>query len=429
LLAEIQRHVRHNFIVSVLDGAFFGFALGLASSVTVLPLFVSTLTDSTVLIGLIASIQAIGWQLPQLLTAVRVARLKRYKPMVVLVSFHERWPFFGLALVAWLLPTLGAQITLILTYLLLIWQAFGGGFTATAWQSMTGKIMPPNLRGTFWGTQAAGVNLMSSIGAVLAGALLLSLPSPMDFTVCFLIAGSAMMVSWGFLALTREPGSPASVSADTTTISWSSMISILRRDTGFRRFLGARILGQLAWTAISFYTIYAVRTYDLDEQTAGLFAGLMAFVHMAASPLLGWIGDRWGHRAVFMTSGLAIAGSALVAVTAASIGWFFLVFGLAGFFNAVLWTTTMAMTAEFGSEQETPLYFGLSNTVVGPVTLLAPLLGGWLADTEGLGFHATFLLSAISGLLMMLVLYRIPSPKNVQPVDGAPAPLSMPAEQ
>ena len=92
---EIQKHFRHNFIVNVIDGAFFGLAMGMASTVTVIPLFVATLTDSTTLIGFIASLHIIGWQLPQILTASRVARLKRYLPMVVWMSFNERWPFAG----------------------------------------------------------------------------------------------------------------------------------------------------------------------------------------------------------------------------------------------------------------------------------------------------------------------------------------------
>jgi len=72
-----------NFIVNVIDGGFFGLGLGFASFSTVLPLFVSNLTNSAILIGLIPAIHIVGWQLPQLFTAQRVAQQKRYKPMVM----------------------------------------------------------------------------------------------------------------------------------------------------------------------------------------------------------------------------------------------------------------------------------------------------------------------------------------------------------
>ena len=76
---EIRKHLRYNTIVNLLDGAFFGSALGFASFVTVLPLFVSSLTDSALLIGLIPAIHSMGWQLPQLFTANRLSQQKVYR--------------------------------------------------------------------------------------------------------------------------------------------------------------------------------------------------------------------------------------------------------------------------------------------------------------------------------------------------------------
>jgi len=130
--------VRFNVTVNILDGAFFGVALGFASFTTIIPLFVRQLTDSPELIGLIPAIHSVGWQLPQLLTAGRVRRLTRFKPMVMTMTVFERVPFLGLAVVAYLLPKLEPTFALMLIYVLLIWQGLGGGFTATVWQSMIG---------------------------------------------------------------------------------------------------------------------------------------------------------------------------------------------------------------------------------------------------------------------------------------------------
>jgi len=116
---EINKHLRYNFAVGVMDGAFFGLALGFASFVTVLPLFVSTMTGSAILIGLIPAIHSVGWQLPQLFTARQVTRLSRYKPTVILMTIHERLPFLGLAAVAWFLPVLRREVALLLTFSLL----------------------------------------------------------------------------------------------------------------------------------------------------------------------------------------------------------------------------------------------------------------------------------------------------------------------
>jgi MFS family permease len=171
--------------VNLLDGGFFGFGIGFASFVTILPLFVSTLTDSAILIGLIPAIHAVGWQLPQLLTAHHVARQRRYKPMVVRMTIHERLPFFCLIFVALWLPRIGNQAALGLTFLLLVWQGLGAGFTAGAWQSMIAKIMPARMRGTFYGLQSSAANLLASGSAIIAG---------------FLLAGSVPSILWPALA-------------------------------------------------------------------------------------------------------------------------------------------------------------------------------------------------------------------------------------
>jgi MFS family permease len=421
LLSEIRQNVRFNLTVNVLDGAFFGLGLGVASYVTVIPLFVASLTDSSVLIGLIAAMHMIGWQLPQLLTANRVARLRRYKPMVILMTLNERLPYFPLALIALAVPTIGRDLALILTYIFVTWQAMGGGLTGTAWQSMIAKIIPNDLRGTFYGLQSSAANLLSSGGALLAGIILTAGTSPENFALCFFVAGVAMMLSLGFLNSTREPDSaPARATSRNTREFWSGLREILRVDSNFRLFIGARTLAQVAAVGTAFFTVYAVRHYDMSAGTAGVMTGIMMLVSVVANPTFGWLGDRYSHRLMYGASVLLAGISAAVALFAPSLEWFYVVFALAGIANSGLWTTTMALTVEFGSPAERPYYIGLSNTLVAPATLLAPIIGGVLADW--LGYGATFGVAAISGVatLVIVLLIREPRTHHTELVPATP---------
>jgi MFS family permease len=402
MISEINKTFRFNFTVNLLDGGFFGSAIGFASFITVIPLFVDTMTDSAILIGLIPAIHSVGWQLPQLFTANKVARLQRYKPMVLFMSVHERLPFFGLGLVAWLLPTLGPRLALWLTFGLLVWQGLGGGFTATAWQSMIAKIIPIDRHGTFFGFQSALANLFASGSGVLAGVLLERLELPINYTLCFVLAGLAMAVSYFFLALTREPLSPAEEVSAPTIGFYRNLAAILKRDTRFRWFLVVRGLSQFSVVAFSFYTVYAVRYLGMNEATAGLMMGVYTFGQIAANPIMGWVGDRWNHPVVMTVGALAAAMSAVVAWTAPELNWFYIAFILAGVANVSIWTIGLAMTLQFGTLSERPAYIGLANTLIAPVTILAPLVAGWLADYAG--FEYTFILSAVCGLITALVL-------------------------
>ncbi len=408
------KHLRYNFIVNVFDGSFFGLAMGFASFVTILPLFVSTLTDSVVLIGLIPAIRNVGWQLPQLFMAYPVARLRRYKPMVVLMTIQERVPFLGLAAVAWFLPVLKPGAALWLTFGLLIWQGLGGGLAANAWQSMISKIIPPPHRGSFFGIQAAAANLLASASAVIAGILLEQLDAPFNFTVCFLLTSVFMGVSLAFLSLTREQATPPKDVGISRGAFWSDLGVILRRDANFRWFLVTRLLAQMAVSSFAFYTIYAVRHHGASASAAGVMGGVFLAAQITANPIMGWLGDRWSHRAVMEIGAAAAIASALLACGASEAWGFYIVFTLAGVANVAFTTLGLTMTLEFGAEAERPAYIGLANTLTAPAAILAPLISGWIVDAAG--YPAAFLVSALGGLLTALGLHwMVRDPRSNRP--------------
>ncbi|HOD04887.1 MAG TPA: MFS transporter, partial [Anaerolineaceae bacterium] len=56
-----------------------------------------------------------------------------------------------------------------------------------------------------------------------------------------------------------------------------------------------------------------------------------------------------------------------------------------------------------------PVYIGLANTLIAPSSILAPLVGGWLADA--INYQATFLVSAgLSGLTALIFLLFVKNP-------------------
>jgi MFS family permease len=411
--ADIRKHVRHNFLVNVLDGGFFGMAIGFASFVTIIPLFVNKFTDSSLLIGLIASIHLVGWQLPQILTANHVAQLRRFKPMVIFMTIHERWPFLGMAFVALFAAQLGNTLVLILTFILMTLQALFGGFTATAWQSMIAKVMPPNRRGTFYGAQSSAANLLSSLGALIAGAILLaSGGSNEGFALTFLLSGVLMFVSFAFIAMNREPASEPAIEKPLSGVEFRRrLIGILRRDGNYRTFILARMLIQAASIGSAFYTVFAVRQFNMDEGTAGIMTGVFLLAATIGNPLCGWLGDRYSRRIIFAIGGLLAGASALAALAAPDVSWFYLVFALLGLSNGASWTSANAMTADFGGEKERPFYISLVNTLIAPVTLLAPIIGGFLADS--INTEATLWFIVVTGALtagVAFFLLREPQP-------------------
>jgi MFS family permease len=407
---SISSVLRRNIVVNLLDGGFFGFAIGFASFSTIIPLFVSSLTNSAVLIGLIPAVHSVGWQFPQLFTARRVAAQSRYKPMVLLMTINERLPFLGLTIVAWFAPTIGVQTALFLTFLLLAWQGIGGGLTANAWQSMIGKIIPSDGRGTFFGAQSAAANLLASVSAIIAGLILQRLASPQDFSLTFALSFLAMIVSYFFLALTIEP--PHQPPSDFQQANfWKDLRVILNKDRNFRWFLITRMLSQLAVIGSAFYMVYVVKFLGMSVFAVGLLTSVLLATQIIANPIMGWLGDHWSHRWVIFCGIMASVLSAFLAYLAPAANWFFPVVILIGIANVAIWTINMAMIQQFGAEDQRPAYIGLANTLVAPFTILAPFIGGWLAELRG--YPSAFLVSAIFGLITAaLLLWKVKDPKR-----------------
>jgi MFS family permease len=265
---EIQKHLRHNLIVNLWDGAFFGLGLGFASFATILPLFVATMTNSPLLIGLIPAIHNAGWQLPQLFTPAGWLA-SRIKPS--LSTTTERFPSW---FAVWLYTCDGKSalaLTLRVDLAGLEW------LTANPWQSMIGKIIPSDRRSTFIGAQAAAANLLASVSAVIAGIILTNLDGPGDYALNFILCSMAMTISWVFLARTREPArlDVTENEAASRAVFWSSLRNILRQDQRFRWFLVARSISQLVMMGAAFYSVFAVQQHGASEADVGLMTGTL----------------------------------------------------------------------------------------------------------------------------------------------------------
>ncbi len=397
-----DKDLKHNFLVNILDGAFFGWGVGFTSYTTIIPLFVSTLSSSATLIGLIPAIHNMGWQMPQLLLAKRISKMERVRPFVIKATIHERLPILGLGFVGLLLPVIGSDIALVLTFLLLIWQGLGSGFTANAWQIMISKVIPGNILATFFGAQSAAANLLASLGAYLAGLLLVALKPPFDFASCFFITSGLYFFSWFFLHSTREQ--PRIIRSEQLTPQplWQDIKRILKQDKSFTNFLISRFFSQFGLMATAFYAVYAVNNLKVSSLQVGLMTSVLLITQVVMNPLLGRLSDKWSRKWVLVLGAFSAAASAILALVIKNPELFFLVFVLTGVAATAFWTIGITISLEFGDESQRPTYVGMANTLISPATILAPLLGGLLADS--FGYSVTFITSAVLALISSFIL-------------------------
>lgn len=397
-----RKNLKFNFFVNLADGGFFGFAVGFASYTTIIPLFVTTMTSSPILIGLIPAIHNMGWQLPQLFIANHLSKLERIKPLTLLLTVQERLPILALALVAASISKIGTSFALMATFIILVWQGLGAGFTANAWQIFIAKIIPSELRATFFGAQSAAANLLSSVGAILAGLILERTNPQWSYVLCFSIAAVLYLISWIFLKQAREPVKIIDRNQLQILPLWSNVSHILKSDRFFRNFLISRFISQFGMMATAFYTVYAVNSLGVSPVMIGVMTSVLLITQVLANPILGKISDKWSRKWVLVMGSAASILSALLAILVKDPILFVIVFILMGIGNTAYWTIGITISLEFGNEENRPVYVGMANTLVSPSTILAPLLGGFLANS--FGYRFTFLISTIFGLIAILIM-------------------------
>ncbi|MFZ0547189.1 MAG: MFS transporter, partial [Candidatus Promineifilaceae bacterium] len=414
ITAEMHRQYRWNFGVNMLDGASFWFGASFISAATIIPLFISKLTDSTLAIGLAAVIAEGGWYLPQLFTANLVERLPRKKPMVVnLGLFLERFPIF-LLIAAALVAGKSPGLALVIFFIGYLSHGLGAGLVATSWQDLIARCFPVERRGRFLGTTmfvGAGAGALS---AGFSARLLDSYPFPDNFVIIFSIAAVAILASWFFLALTREPVRKETVPRQSTREYWSSLRRILRNDHNFRHFLTARLLLTGANMGVGFVTVAAIHRWEVADSVVAGYTAAYLVGQTAGNLLFGFLADKFGHKLSLEMSGLIVVAAFLMAVLAPTPEWYYVVFGLLGFKLGAAVVSGILVVLEFCPPEKRPTYIGLTSTATGITGALTPLVGAALA---GINFNLLFVVSAVVSLVAFAAMrWWVEEPRYTVPV-------------
>ncbi|MCP4540741.1 MAG: MFS transporter [Chloroflexi bacterium] len=411
---QVERNYQHNAIVNILDGTFFWFGASFIASRTILPVYVSHLTDSKLAIGLFSMIASTGWLLPQLFTVNWTQRQPRKKVGVVNVGlFTERLPVAMMVLAAWL-ATRSPTLALAAFFIAFAWHVVGAGVVAVSWQDMLAKIIPLDRRGRFFGIANFGGTATGVLGATTAAWVLGRYDFPYGYMICFAAAALFIFISWIFLALTREPAQVSQESTISQKEYWRRLPAILRSDPNFRRYLLSQVVTSLGGMGIGFLAVYAVQRWQLSDGQAGVFTTSMLIGQAISNLVLGALADRKGHKLVLELSTLLGASAVGLASLAPAPAWFHAVFALIGASAAGFMISGIMIAFEFSTPDVRPTYIGLNNTISGIAAGVAPLIGGWLAGA--MGYRVLFVVAFVVGMIGVALLHwSVREPRQAQP--------------
>ena len=388
---------RRNFFGLAADYVSFMVSFSIFSPTTVLPSFVRHLTTSAPVIGLSSTLFRGGFHLPQLAYARFITDKPRKKPYMLLGA-SGRIMLLVIALAVWAqLPRHPLAMLLVLFVALAVF-ALTDALCSLTWLDIMASAIPANRRGRLLGVSqivasAVGIAAGAAVGWILGNP---RFKFPTNYALVFTLAATVMAPSLVALTLVREPP-PKEVGAATDHQARTAWTRLLVSDVAFRRLILCRILVNMMDLATPFYVVYAADVLHLAPGMIGGFVISQTLGGIAASALLSPVSERWGpHHVVRVASAAAVAAPLFALVVHLSGGWlawaYPLVYVALGIVNSTWILGFTNYMLEIAPERMRPAYLGVSNTLMGLLTLV-PALGG--AVLEATSYSALFAMTCV----------------------------------
>lgn len=297
----------------------------------------------------------------------------------------------------------------------------------TFWLSWLADLVPPRLRGRYFGLRNIIIAAVSMSVPLLASAFIDAWKirfSP-QHTGGFLLV-FAFGILCGLAALAVQWRMPAMPLVPSQGEPFFSRLAIPIRDTNFRRFILFHVCwGASAYMAGPFFTVYMLEDLHLSYTVITALASLTALCNMIGMRFWGQATDRFSAKPVMLLSGMgaallpglwvltAVAPSAMVLPVVHALGGF----SWAGF-NLNLNTLLLALAPK----HERSIYLSVYAALTGLTTAAAPIVGGLLGKAleEGIlplppwvnPYLFIFALSCQLRMLSLLLLLRVHEPRE-----------------
>lgn len=422
-IAIAKDAVRTSLQASTMDGVFATIFSNVAGGV-LLSNFLVELDASPMEVGLLSSIpmlvnliQPLGAYLSNQFTSRHLYCLWIYIPSRLL------WLalILGIALADW--QQLEAHLLVQLALAIVILSNTLGALGSASWLSWLAALVPPRLRGRYFGIRNSAASLTSLISLPLMGLMVSHYPrgSLEGYGVVLAVGLVAGLVSLSFqhfmvdvnpqeqqqLLPQRkpkiDPPEPRNSSGSTPHSIW--------RDGNFLVFLlYFGFLGFATNLSSPFFNLYLLDNLSLDVSWVTLYNSLAAGANLLMLMFWGKLADRIGNRPILLLVGIVVAVIPIfwlgVGQDAFSI-WLWLPLlhiSMSGAWAAIdLCNNNIQM--EIAPSQHHSTYFAIAAAVAGVSGALGTTAGGLLAEFADYGgLPGLFALSSVMRLLAVLPL-------------------------
>jgi MFS family permease len=431
-----RRLYHRNFAFGVGNGSLSLLAETLIHPTIVLALFVSQITDSNVLVGLVPAMAAGLWFLPQLVGAAVTQGRERQLPFVFYGTLTRTFVIGLLGAVGFLVGSDEPSGLLLWFFVLYAIYNLAGGFANVPSLELSARLIPANRRGLFFSQRSFWGGILGFMAGFLVQGILGQADAfPANYALLFFAAFCALGFATYFTAMMQET-ERVPTGYRQTFASHLAEAPRLFNNSAFRRFLSFRVALSLSAIADPFYVVYVQQQLGAPPEIIGVYIVGMMVARFGSNLIWGKLVDFKGNRFVLQVAALMRLGIPLVALVLPPLyNWepfvdrvpggedsifylFGLIFVLYGSALSAQALANLTYVMDVAEPEQRPAYFGLTNTILGCVAFV-PVLGGIMVDTFSFEFLfiVTFLI-AFAGVVASGLLHE-PRRNDPQSIRGA----------
>ncbi len=393
-----------NQLILLFNMSFFSLGYNIISPITIMPVFVSYLTGSNVIIGLVPAIEALAFALPQLFGARYYERIphKVFYMWRVNVSGRLLFAVYGAMVIFWAADHPG--IMLVAFFLFLGFLRGGIGFQAPAFSDVLAKVVSVHRRSRFIAITFTVGGAVGAVAAAVVARILGQDAFPVGFGFVFLFAGLYLATINTFMLLLKEP--PSEVRREPSEPLHrvvSRVPTVLRNDPAFLRYVIGRTLIGWGLLGMSFFAVYAVRDFGATPTDVGIYTAVLLASQTVATLFWGYLADRVTSTIVPTLGGLLGVAAIALVLAAPGPGVFVIAFVLVGAGYGAVRFSDFAVLINIAPRDQISNYAAVFAVSTSPLLVPAALLAGFVADAGGyVPMFVGMLMLIIAGTVFMI---------------------------
>lgn len=389
-------HFQNTIYLGIVE-LFWGIGMNFISMSAILPVMLKNLKASHFEIGLIPSLAAIGFGLPQILSPLLFGRKKKVR--ITLLNLH-------------LITTLPLFITSCLLFfetknpkvvILLGWAeyCFLVGIVFPLWMNYLAKVTDPQKRGNSFGIIFFCQTVAGAVGVFLAGRIYGNDFDYKKSALIFFISFASMFLGSFFFLKTKEEG------FEEGKISpFVNLKDLIKKYKWLIPYITGRCLSRGAYFVVSSFYIVDIVEKKLHSTKFAVSIGAVALISQAVfSLILGKLGDSTNHKIaslfpvsffLIVTVIFSLKENLLIHIVTAS------VLGLYISTEFTSLNNLMISLSDIADRHSIIAWNGFLNTVP---QIFIPLIGGLIIDKYEMKYASLFSSFLLLASLLLLFFF------------------------